>query len=220
MLWGDRSAAPHHGAMQKPIVVDVDGGPDTRAALDWATDEGVRHGLPVVHRPIDDAMAAALVVLPPGSTSDALVRRSTCPVAVVRAEGGEGPVVVGVDGSPGSQAALRWAVEETRLRGGELEAVVAWQRSPIGRSAVREHEAREALADALDRVDTGGVTVVPTVVEGSPAGALVRASRSASVVVVGTRGRGVVAESVLGSVSHEVLHRAWGPVVVVPDPRR
>jgi nucleotide-binding universal stress UspA family protein len=161
-----------------------------------------------------------------GSTTFGVLRRASGPVAVVRGPGGEGSVVVGVDGSPGADAALRWAVEETRWRGGALEVIIAWQRPALAAWALSRTapyteemtaEAEHLLEEALARVDTSGITIIRTVVEGSPAGALLAGSRSASVLVVGTRGRGAVAEAVLGSVSHQVVDHSLGPVVVVPD---
>ena len=195
----------------------------------------------VCDRPVQGLVAlaeeASLLVLGPrgvggfldlhlGSTTFGVLRRSSRPVAVVRGPGGEGPVVVGVDGSPGAEAALRWAVDETRRRGGALEVIVAWQRPALASWALSRTapyteemtaEAEHLLEEALVRVDTSGLPVVRTVVEGSPAGALLAGSRAASVLVVGTRGRGAVADAILGSVSHQVVDHSLGPVVVVPD---
>ncbi len=144
-------------------------------------------------------------------------------------------IVVGVDGSESSKAALRWAVEEARLRGATLHAVHAWELplSPgedpsyvaVG-EATEEHDlervarsldvaASEALGASLEGVDTSGVELRPESVQSSPADALLRAAEDAEILVVGSRGRGGFRELLLGSVSQKVVHHAPCPVVVV-----
>jgi nucleotide-binding universal stress UspA family protein len=142
-----------------------------------------------------------------------------------------GRIVVGVDGSELSAAAMRWAVEEARLRGATLVAVHAWTFVPpaavgepgvipvaavtlmddleIGRAA-----AEALLDDAVSGVPTD-VEVEKLVGEGSPGEVLVEAGAGAELVVVGTRGRGALKSALLGSVSSHVIGHAPCPVVVI-----
>jgi nucleotide-binding universal stress UspA family protein len=144
-----------------------------------------------------------------------------------------GVIVVGVDGSEGAKAALRFALEETRLREDTLRAVHAWHvdlsvpgieaayQPPA--TALEEHRrfAEAALEAALSEVgvDAGGVEIERRVVEGRPAAALVEESRGADLLVVGSRGHGGFAGLLLGSVSQQVVHHADCPVVVVRPKR-
>jgi nucleotide-binding universal stress UspA family protein len=134
-------------------------------------------------------------------------------------------IVVGVDGSPESRAALRWAVAEARLRGARLEAVHVWS-FPIvpGRElgpsyVIPIEELREDAKETLDLVlaeeGVEGVNVERAVVEGNPADVLVEAAREADLLVVGSRGHGGVAGLLLGSVSRQCAHHAACPVVIV-----
>jgi nucleotide-binding universal stress UspA family protein len=161
-----------------------------------------------------------------GSTSAGLLTRSAAPVAIVRGEPREGPVLVGVDGSPQAGRVLRVAVEQARLRGTRLVAVSTWSRpalarwafteeSPLFASLARHQEA--VLAAAVADVDTSGVTVEQRVLEGSAAGNLLALEHDlrASLVVIGSRGAPAPIGAALGSVSRQVAHHAAGPVLVV-----
>jgi nucleotide-binding universal stress UspA family protein len=132
-------------------------------------------------------------------------------------------IVVGVDGSEGSHRALEWAVQEAAQWGAALTVVHAWRfgRSPtdpnvaeavreIGRAAqhVVDHEVAFARAAG---VDASGVLAFEGAVH-----ALVAASAEADLLVVGSRGRGAVAASLLGSVSQGCVRHARSAVVVVP----
>lgn len=132
-------------------------------------------------------------------------------------------IVVGVDGSDGGSAALRWAVDEAVLRGCELGIVHGWLTTAYeldvtgmamgtgeanGRSIVQD---AEVVAHAL-APDLEVFTVVATT---SPAGAVIDASTDAELVVVGSRGHGAFMGALLGSVSSQVVHHAHCPVVVV-----
>jgi nucleotide-binding universal stress UspA family protein len=142
-----------------------------------------------------------------------------------------GRVVVGVDGSELSVAALRWAADEARLRGATLVAVHAWTFVPpaaVGEPGVIP-TAAVTLMDDLDMQRTGAsalldqaladvpadVTVERLAGEGSPAEVLVSASEGADLVVVGSRGRGGLKSALLGSVSQHVASHAACPVVIV-----
>jgi len=135
-------------------------------------------------------------------------------------------VVVGIDGSDGSQRALRWAVEEAGRRGAELEVVHVWHLPYAGGYpyfagaidlGVFENDARAILDRAVATVDATAVPAVePVLVQGGAAWALVEAAKGADLLVVGSRGRGGFAGLLLGSVSQHVAAHAPCPVVVVP----
>jgi nucleotide-binding universal stress UspA family protein len=133
-------------------------------------------------------------------------------------------IVVGVDGSDESVAALHWAAEEARWRGAQLEVVHAWSwdhAAPIpmvgpGPGEVRR-EAEETLQMALQDARLHGVAASGRVVEGHPSAALQRLAAGADLLVVGSRGRGTITSALLGSVSTHCVHHAPCPVVVVPS---
>jgi nucleotide-binding universal stress UspA family protein len=146
-----------------------------------------------------------------------------------------GRIVVGVDGTETSAAALRWAAEEGELRKAAIEAVHAWSFvapvTPADSGLVplawsENVEAVEASRLAAERVahdqvrdvlgDREGLTV--SVVQGEAAEALVRAAEGADLLVVGNRGRGAIAQALFGSTSGRVSDNAPCPVVVVRDP--
>ncbi|GGW77343.1 universal stress protein [Streptomyces lucensis JCM 4490] len=141
------------------------------------------------------------------------------------------PIVVGVDGSEPSLRAVDWAAEEAVLRGAPLRLVYAslWERyegallaQELGRPA-EEVMARDVVGVAEQRVRTGrpGVPVTTDVLPEEPESGLVRESRTALAVVLGVRGRGGVAEALLGSVGVTVAGHAHCPVIVVrggPEP--
>lgn len=134
-----------------------------------------------------------------------------------------GRIVVGVDGSPGARDALRWAVEEARLRDATLEVVTCWQ-LPSG-LAERQGLPSDELAGAArttvhhllaeEGVDLSELAVVETVAEGAAAPTLLAAARGADALVVGSRGAGGFKGLLLGSVSHHCVTHASCPVVVV-----
>ena len=133
-------------------------------------------------------------------------------------------IVVGVDGSPSSMAALRWAILQAELTGCAVEAVTAWRLpSRYGFAAVTdratdfEGDARKVLADALNEVSSvePDVVIRSSVVEGHPAEVLVWAARGADMLVVGSRGHGGFAGALLGSVSQYCVHHAPCPVLVI-----
>ena len=135
-------------------------------------------------------------------------------------------IVVGVDGSEPSKRALRWAADQAKLVGGELEAVTAWEYPPtLGWAPPYpsdfdpDKDARTALQGTIDAVlgpDHGAVIV--TVTEGHPAFVLTEAAQGAELLVVGSRGHGAFAGMLLGSVSEYCASHAPCPVVVVRHP--
>jgi nucleotide-binding universal stress UspA family protein len=133
-------------------------------------------------------------------------------------------VVVGVDGSPSSYAALRWAARYAQLVGGAVEAVHVWDTpSDVGWSGPAIdpdfdlQQARERFAQELRTVfpEERPVDLEECLVEGDPSEVLIRASEGAEVLVVGGRGRGRFARAMLGSVSQRCAQHAACPVVVV-----
>ncbi|MET3720358.1 MULTISPECIES: universal stress protein [unclassified Arthrobacter] len=158
------------------------------------------------------------------------------PVRVPGASRGDGGIVVGVDGSPGSLAALEWGLAEAKLRGVTTLAVFAWQPpefypaqnawtpriGPSGETA--KQLADEATAEITrigeDAAGRHGVKIRCEAVEGHPAEALIRTGQDAAMLVVGSRGHGGFAGVLLGSVSQHVVAHARCPVVIVPDPGR
>jgi nucleotide-binding universal stress UspA family protein len=137
-----------------------------------------------------------------------------------------GVIAVGFDGSRGAQHALRWAIEEARLRGATLRIIKVWdyldQRGKPFKPDYGENDARAELDEAIaalgDLVD--GVDVEPVTINDRPASGLLEGSRGADLVVVGSRGHGGFAGLRLGSVSTQVAHHSSIPVVIVPGEER
>lgn len=140
------------------------------------------------------------------------------------------PVVVGVDGSSASQAALRWAVEDARRRGCPVDVISAWHPDygvmigPLPAEVFAEvtpQALKAAAQKVLDRAVQGfeGVEIRRILVEGDPRDALTKASEDAELLVVGSRGRGTLAGIILGSVSLYCVHHASCPVVVIREPK-
>jgi nucleotide-binding universal stress UspA family protein len=175
-----------------------------------------------------------------GSVAASLATHAHCPVIIVRdgelvMPGPAHPVVVGVDGSPASLAALAFAAGTAKEASAPLVVVCAWNdvaryarwvsgdtRVVIDRDHLLDAErttARETLDAAVERVhaDYPEVTVTAALVERTPAVALLTAGADAGLIVVGTQGHGALAGLLLGSVSHAVLHRSTRPVAVVRD---
>lgn len=174
-----------------------------------------------------------------GTVSRQMVEQTPCPVLVVRdrtsAPGG-GEVIVGVDGSPGSDRALDWALRRASASRAPVHAVRTWAplRMPVlkavgwsasqGGEVQGRHEQEEAqgqLDRALERRPLPpGVAAHASALEGSPAGRLVEAAAGAELLVVGSRGMGGFARMLMGSVSTQCAEHATCPVVVVPSERR
>jgi nucleotide-binding universal stress UspA family protein len=141
--------------------------------------------------------------------------------------GEERLIVVGVDGSYSSKAALRWAISQAKLTGAVVEAVTAWRYpaayglAPTDRGTDFEGEAKRTLTEALDEV--GGldpeVPVRPVVTEGNAAEVLLNAARGAELLVVGSRGHRGIASALMGSVSLYCVTHAHCPVLVLRDGR-
>jgi nucleotide-binding universal stress UspA family protein len=151
-------------------------------------------------------------------------------------------VVVGVDGSSGAKAALRWALAEARLRNSPVRAVHAWTFGYLGGSAqgyaywggslgsytslgIELSDLHRAAEDLLERAIAGvrteaeGLEIERLVVQGPAADVLVEAAYPGDLLVVGSRGHGGFTGLLLGSVSQQCVHHAPCPVVVVHTPK-
>ena len=138
-------------------------------------------------------------------------------------------IVVGIDDSPGGRAALGWALDEAALRHATLEVVHAWtlplsegwnSEWPADEVWFRDEAAtvvNELIEECVDEASAVEIIRVPLRCEG-PAFGLLERSRSADLLVVGSRGRGGFAGLLLGSVSTQCVHHATCPVVVIPTP--
>ncbi|WP_258348953.1 universal stress protein [Saccharopolyspora gregorii] len=135
-------------------------------------------------------------------------------------------ILVGVDGSRGSRAALRWALRYADRAGGEITALIASGipamidiAMPMPGEGAAEHAAavlRQAVAETRASADDGR-HVRRLVVEDHGAPALLAEAASADLLVVGHRGRGGFAGALLGSVAQHCVRHAPCPVVVVRD---
>jgi nucleotide-binding universal stress UspA family protein len=140
-------------------------------------------------------------------------------------------IVVGVDGSIGSRSALLWAADECRVRGqmllvahapdlaagvGALADLRERELSELGERMLSQHAAAASARQP-------GVVVTTLLGHAPAADALIALSADSDLVVVGTRGRGGIVSSILGSVSYRIAAHAHCPVAVVPEqqtPRR
>lgn len=238
---GEPGLGGHHRAAMAESTrdaVSAAAGTAAEAAPGIEITEQVLDGFPVPLL-VDASRAAELVVIGDrglggfasllvGSVAIGLAGRAWCPVVVVRGErtSDAGPVVVGVDGSPISEAALAFAFEAAAAREVPLIAVHAWTDSVLAAAVAPlvDWDAVEAEARALlaERLAGWGekypdVVVRRVVVRDRPAHALIEQATGAEaqLVVVGSHGRGSAAGLVLGSASHAVLHHSPCPVAVV-----
>lgn len=137
-----------------------------------------------------------------------------------------GRIVVGTDGSPGSVAAIRWALDEAALRGADVEVVHAYTDPPLAAYPTivvpvvspeeLEAAARQVAEEAVSAAGAAdGVGVTTTVEVGGAAAVLVSHAEGADLVVTGSRGRGGFRGLLLGSVSQQVASHATCPTVIV-----
>jgi nucleotide-binding universal stress UspA family protein len=165
-----------------------------------------------------------------GSVSNHCLHHAPCPVVIVRetvepirhiAE----RIVVGIDGSPASGRALRWALALARPSHACVEVVHAWKpvvvAGPLAPATIDPQTLRDAAEQTVDEVlaaeDTAGVRIARTVSCAGAASAIIDAAQGADLVVVGSRGRSALSEALLGSVSHQVAYHAPCPVAVIHD---
>jgi nucleotide-binding universal stress UspA family protein len=158
-----------------------------------------------------------------GSVSQYCVSHSAAPVVVATgAPHATSSIVVGFDGSEHAAEAVRWALDfagaSARVRVVAAVEVAPWVDADLSRDRFGDEIEREEqrISDALDAIDTDGRAERSIVFQG-PRQALTEAQEHADLVVVGTRGRGLIAAGLLGSVSTWLLHDAALPVVIVPS---
>lgn len=167
-----------------------------------------------------------------GSVSSGLVRHAHCPVAVIHEEqtakppSTQDPVLVGIDGSSAAELATKIAFDEASRRHAGLIALHAWSdRELVSIPGVDWSEIKTEEECLLSEVLAGwqerypDVVVTKQLVCDRAARALIDASRSAQLVVVGSHGRNVLSRTVLGSVSNAVVQSARGPVIVARPAR-
>jgi nucleotide-binding universal stress UspA family protein len=142
-----------------------------------------------------------------------------------------GRIVVGVDGSPGSIAALQWALEEGRRRSATVDVVHAWLTPSVGdvsgmaMAAIDQREVERSEQQLLDRAILAAgptpddVVLNPMLVRGPAAAALLETAKGADLLVVGSRGHGGFVGLLLGSVSQQCTHHSPCPVVIIPPAR-
>ncbi len=138
----------------------------------------------------------------------------------------ESKIVVGVDGSQGSLAAVHEALEEARLRHASLHLVMAWQlsyseiaiQSPavVKRLVTHNEEILETALDSIGHGRAAGVETSAELINGHPATALLAAASDAALLVIGTHGTSGLTGTLAGSVAHAVIQHATSPVLVVP----
>ncbi|CAL9463618.1 Universal stress protein [Actinosynnema sp. ALI-1.44] len=168
-----------------------------------------------------------------GSIAVAVTAHGHCPVVVVRGPDArtgprqDGPVVVGVDGSPTGQAAIPFAFRAAASRNAPLVAVHAWSDVPTTAwdllydwPTIQEQQYKaltERLAEYQAQYPT--VPVEQVVVCDRPVHTLLDQAENAQLVVVGSRGRGGFRGLLLGSTGQALIHHATCPVAIVPPPR-
>ena len=136
-------------------------------------------------------------------------------------------VVVGVDGSPESAAAARWAADEAARRHEDLQLIYSGflpvlgypaMGYPIGFIEQADQQGRDLLANTARELQARqpGLTMTTEQVQSDPRQALVDASRAASLTVLGNRGGGRLQDVLVGSVALHVAAHAYSPVAVIP----
>ncbi|BBZ12746.1 universal stress protein [Mycobacterium branderi] len=162
-----------------------------------------------------------------GSVSSGVLHHAHCPVAIIHAgkasvRDPDGPVLLGIDGSPASEAATAFAFEEASLRAVSLVALHAWSDVAVFPILGMDWRAyRDQGEELLGERLAGWQELYPDVrverrlVCDTPARWLIKESQHAQLVVLGSRGRGGFSGALLGSVSSAVAQSAEIPVIVV-----
>jgi nucleotide-binding universal stress UspA family protein len=198
----------------------VEGVAVEEAAVEGLLRESLTAGVLVLGSRYLGTLRAAVL----GSVGSAVAARASCPVVVVRGpnhESEDGAVVVGIDGSDGSDDVIAFAFDYAQDHARPLRAVLGW-RPVIGLLPRRSEPSDGSTARRLDEVLGRWHAKYPEVVlhaeavEDHPVALLVERSRRDALVVVGSRGHNALAGTLLGSVSQGVLHHAECPVAVVP----
>jgi nucleotide-binding universal stress UspA family protein len=137
-------------------------------------------------------------------------------------------IVVGVDGSAPSRAALKWAIRQAELTGAAVEAIAAWHYpamvggyawAPVSVldsgdfSEIAAKSLNDAISETVDPASS--VQLTSSVREGNTAQVLLEAAEGADLLVVGSRGHGGFTGALLGSVSQHCALHAPCPIVIV-----
>jgi nucleotide-binding universal stress UspA family protein len=140
-----------------------------------------------------------------------------------------GRIVVGVEGSGGARAALRWAISEARYRNAVVEVVTAYAPTYVPAApdfgyvpldpvdlVDQVRKMQDAVIDSvLESCPAADVRIERRLLKGRAADTLIKAAENADMLVVGNRGRGGFIGLKLGSVSQQIAHHAACPVVIV-----
>jgi nucleotide-binding universal stress UspA family protein len=137
-------------------------------------------------------------------------------------------IVVGVDGSPSSRTALRWAVRQANLTNGTVDAVMAWGIPIVLQSYAmapiyveQDGSFEENVKKTIEAVVSEEVKLADSqavrslAINGHPAQVLLGFAAGTDLLVVGSRGHGKFAEALLGSVSQNCVHHASCPVLIM-----
>ncbi|MFL6161427.1 MAG: universal stress protein [Jatrophihabitantaceae bacterium] len=203
--------------------IEIDGAAIDGAAISTLLDESSRAAVLVLGSRHLKTLGSEVL----GSVSAAVAARAASPTVVVRGPAGSGDeeagVVVGVDGTRGAEALLRFGFEHASRHGTPLRAVLCWHPDLLATMVWRPEppapeKAHAWLSESLAgwREDYPDVQVHAEVVREHPVDGLIGASLAQQLLVVGSHGRHAMAGTLLGSVSQGVLHHASCPVAVVP----
>ena len=172
-----------------------------------------------------------------GSVGHSCALHAYCPVVIVRPLASSAVdrqwwppmrIAVGVDGSHGSVLAVEWAMQEAQLTGAAVVAVTAWSwpqsygwGAPLPADLDMQGDARTILHQVVDpiRARYPAGELISEVVEGHPAQAMADVSKSADLLVIGSRGHGELAGALLGSVGEYCVTHASCPVVILRSPQ-
>ena len=229
--WQEDNATEVLKQSQETLHSEVEGSPSPEVHLELRHD-GIMTELSSASESADMIVVGSRGLGPVGgavlgSVSRALLHHARCPVivareGVVRRPDRNLPVLLGIDGSPASEAATAFAFEEASRRGVELVALHAW--SDVAVFPVLgmdwhtyEQQGHEVLGERLAGWQEAypDVHISRRIVCDKPARWLIDESKHAQLVVVGSRGRGGISSMLLGSVSTAVAESATTPVAVV-----
>jgi nucleotide-binding universal stress UspA family protein len=216
-------AAPLRGAAVRHRCLQLTGTPDSLLAATEAEDADLLV--------VGTRGAGRHAGLHLGSLAHHLAHYTRGPLAIVPIAGAASSIdriVVGVDGSPGSAAAVRWCADIAATVGAEVSAVCAFDPHPRGgfgddASGWRTTAERAISAERIEPLQAAGVVVRTRIVEGThPLGALeaVAAEEGAGLFVVGSRGLSAVGGLRLGRLPLQLVHHTHLPVVIVPPADR
>lgn len=229
--WQEDNADSVIKIAQETLHAALHGSPSTEVLVERRHD-GVLTELTEASRTADLAVIGSRGLGPVGgavfgSVSRNLLHHARCPVIVVkdgtvRSTGRRLPVLLGIDGSPSSEAAIGFAFDEASRRRVDLVALHAWSdvaQFPLLGMDWRKHEdqGHEILGERLAgwQEQYPDVTVHRRIVCDTAARWLIDESRHSQIVVVGSRGRGGISSMLLGSVSTSVAEAASAPVAIV-----